>query len=179
MATVAILEFLTIYMLKKVKIGIRILHIETQLCLSKFIISYIEISSRVSKRVYQTKARQLIQQLSSVGKYEDQIFKYAITHRFCSTYFREKEKKLCTFHCCTGSLAFILSRSLIVEEFVEFTACIQAQFQKCLNSLLHNCQQSFFFSHTCHEMKEKYEYDHEKMSHKPLRFSALLKAGRN
>ena len=28
-------------------------------------------------------------------------------------------------------------------------------------------------------MKEKYEYDHEKMSHKPLWFSALLKAGRN
>lgn len=52
MATVAILEFLTIYMLKKVEIGIRILHIETQLCLSKFIISYVEISSRVSKRVY-------------------------------------------------------------------------------------------------------------------------------
>ena len=37
----------------------------------------------------------------------------------------------------------------------------------------------FFFLHTCHEMKQKYEYDHEKMSHKPLWFSALLKAGRN
>ena len=45
-------------------------------------------------------------------------------HRFCSTYFNEKGKKLRTFHCFTGSLAFILSRSLIVEEFVEFAACI-------------------------------------------------------
>lgn len=50
MATVAIMEYHTIYIVIKVRVGIKISHIETQLCWSKFIISYIEVSSKVAKR---------------------------------------------------------------------------------------------------------------------------------
>ena len=97
MATMAIMEYHTIYIVIKVRVGVKISHIETQLCRSKFIISYIEVSSKVAKRFYLAKARHLIQQLSSVGKYEDQTFKYVIMHKFCPTYFTEKKKRYVPF----------------------------------------------------------------------------------
>lgn len=71
MATVAVMEYNIILMVIKVRIGIKTPHIETHLRLSKFTVSCIEVSSKVAKSFYLAKARQLIQQLSNVGKYED------------------------------------------------------------------------------------------------------------
>lgn len=92
MATVAILEYRVIQIAINLRIGVKTAHIETQLCLSTCTVSCVEVSSKVAKRFYLAKARQLIQQLSNVGKYRNQIFKYAIMQEFCPTDFGEKEK---------------------------------------------------------------------------------------
>lgn len=71
MAIMVIMEYHIIYIVIKVRNGVKTPHIETHLSLSKFTVSCIEVSSKVAKRFYLAKARQLIQHLSNVGKYKD------------------------------------------------------------------------------------------------------------
>lgn len=101
-----------------------------------------------------------MQQLNTVGKYTAQILKYAIIWEFVQLILVKKRKKKNV--PVPGTLASVLSKTLTDEEFVEFTARIQAQFQEFPSVSRLNCQRPVF--HVYHEMVEKNECDNEDVS---------------
>lgn len=64
-----------------------------------------------------------------------------------------------------GTLASVLTKALTDEEFAEFTACIQAQFQEFSSVSLLNCWRALF--HGCHKVLDKNECHDEDGSKKP------------
>lgn len=125
---------------QKTKHDVNVLYLQKQLTCPDHSFLFRSFS-QTCKRLHLVEARQLIQQLNSVGKYTAQILKYAIIQEFCSTYFGEKEKKNVPV---PGTLASVPTKALTDEEFAEFTACIQAQFQEFPRVSLLNCRRPLF-----------------------------------